>query len=110
MIPRSVNVATPEEVVAVLVPTKTPPAEIVAVTVLAAYDVTVLPPKSFTEICGWVVKAAPDAVPTEARVIDSDEAVPGAIVTVAVEVIAEPPTVALTVAVPAVEPGASEAV
>ena len=74
--PRSVNVATPEEVVAVLVPTKTPPAEIVAVTVLAAYDVTVLPPKSFTEICGWVVKAAPDAVPTDARETNNDTAAP----------------------------------
>jgi len=56
------------------------------------------------------VKAAPEAVPTEARVTDNDEAAPGAIVTDVVDVIDEPPTVALTVAVPAVEPGASEAV
>ena len=36
VMPKSVNVATPEEVVAVAVPTNVPPAEIVAVTVLDA--------------------------------------------------------------------------
>ena len=35
-----------------------------------------LAPESFTEICGWVVKAAPDAVPTDARETDNDTAAP----------------------------------
>ena len=39
---------TPEDVVAVRVPTRVPPVETVAVTVLAAYDVTTLPAASVT--------------------------------------------------------------
>ncbi len=35
-----------------------------------------LPPESFTETCGCVVNAAPEAVPTDARTIDSDAAAP----------------------------------
>jgi hypothetical protein len=50
--------------------------ETVAVTVLAAYDVTVLPPASFTLTLGCVVNAAPDAVPTAACVIVRVDAAP----------------------------------
>lgn len=81
VIPRLLNVATPDDVVAVAVPTSVPPVEIVAVTVLAAYVVTVLPAASFTAICGCVENAAPDAVPTEAREMVSDTAVPAVGVT-----------------------------
>ena len=48
LMPRLVNVATPDEVVAVVVPTSVPPAETEAVTVLAAYDDTALPAASVT--------------------------------------------------------------
>ena len=52
VIPRFEYVATPDDVVAVATPTRVPPEEILAVTVLAAYPETVLPPESFTAICG----------------------------------------------------------
>jgi hypothetical protein len=63
-----------------------------------------------TAICGCVVKVAPEAVPAEARVTESDVASPTTIVTDVVDEIVEPLTVALTVPVPVVEPGDSEAV
>ena len=56
------------------------------------------------------MKAAPAAVPTEARVSERAEAAPVATVTEAVFAIVDPPTVAVTVAVPGVEaPGVSTA-
>ena len=64
VIPRLVKVATPETVFAVAVPTSVPPEEMVAVMVVPVV-VTVLLPESCKVTCGWVVNAAPDAVPTD---------------------------------------------
>jgi hypothetical protein len=64
--PRSLNVATPEDATAVLVPTKAPPVLIVAVTVSDEVD-TMLLSSSVIVICGWVVNTTPAAVPTDAR-------------------------------------------
>jgi len=64
--PRSLNVATPDDATAVLVPTKAPPVLIVAVTV-SEEDETVLLSASVIVIRGWVVNATPAAVPTDAR-------------------------------------------
>ena len=61
------NVATPDTAVAVLVPTRVPPDETVAVTTVEESDVTVLPLASLIATCGWVVNAAPAVVPTDAR-------------------------------------------
>ena len=67
VIPRFVKVATPLDTVAVVVPTSDAPALTVAVmTVELSFPTTRLP-TSCNETCGWVVKAAPEAVPTGVR-------------------------------------------
>jgi hypothetical protein len=88
--PRFVKVATPEDIVLVVVPTSVPPAETVAVTTEVESDVTVLPRASLTAICGCVVKAAPDAVPTDAREITMEAAAPGVGVIDCVALVSEP--------------------
>ena len=77
-IPKLLNVATPLETVAVRVPTSVAPSLTVAVTTVALSFVTTLLPKSCNDTCGWVVNAAPDAVPTGVRV---DTTFVGALVT-----------------------------
>ena len=74
--PRLLNVATPEDAVAVGVPTKVPPALIVAVT-MADEEITVLLSASRMVICGWVEKAVLRCVPIAARVIATLVGVPG---------------------------------
>ena len=65
--PRLLNVATPFTAVAVAVPTRVPPEDTDAVTTVLLSDVTALPARSLTVTCGWVVKAVPVDVPTDAR-------------------------------------------
>jgi hypothetical protein len=80
--PRVVKVATPEEAVAVAVPTRVPPAETVAVITVVESVVTVLPAASRIVTCGCVVNAAPDAVPTDCRVNERADGAPAVTVTV----------------------------
>jgi uncharacterized NAD-dependent epimerase/dehydratase family protein len=72
--PRPLKVATPDEAVAVPVPT-TEPIEGVAVTTLDAV-VTLLPPESRTSIIGCVVNAVPYAEPAALRVTANCVAAP----------------------------------
>ena len=59
--PKLLKVATPDEAVAVEVPTKVP---LVTVAVTTALEVvTVFPAESLIVITGWVLKAAPEAAP-----------------------------------------------
>jgi hypothetical protein len=82
LIPRFVNVATPDTAVAVTVPTSAPPVETVAVITVDESVVTVLPAESWMVTCGWVVNAAPDAVPTDCRVRESADGAPAVTVTI----------------------------
>ena len=66
LIPKLLKIATPEEAVAVVVPTNVPPGLIVAVTTADEF-VTVLPFTSRIVTCGWVVNAVPYAVPMDSR-------------------------------------------
>jgi hypothetical protein len=61
------NVATPLTAVAVAVPTNVAPVLTVAVTTDELSLVTTLLPTSCNDTCGWVLNAAPDAVPTGVR-------------------------------------------
>ena len=67
MIPRLLNVATPLDAVAVVVPTSVAPALTEAVITVELSLVTTLSPESCNDTWGWVVNAAPDAVPTGVR-------------------------------------------
>ena len=103
--PSVANVATPEDAVAVSVPTIVPPADTDAVTTMVLFPVTVLPFASRTVICGWTVNADPAGAPDAERVTAIDAATPG--VPVAVNVIGDPPNdpdVAVRVFDPAVVP------
>ena len=57
----------PFTAVAVVLPTKVAPALTVAVTTVELSAVTMLPPLSWSDTWGWVVNAAPDAVPIGVR-------------------------------------------
>ena len=102
VMPRFVKVATPEDTVRVVVPTSVPPAEIVAVATDVESEVTVLPSASRIAICGCVVKAAPDAVPTDAREITMEVAAPAVGVIDCVVEVSEPEEKVTVYAVPAV--------
>ena len=67
VIPRLLNVTIPLTDVAVIVPTREAPLLTVAVTTVESSLVTTAPPESFSDTCGCVVNAAPDAVPTGVR-------------------------------------------
>ena len=110
VMPRPVKVATPADTVAVVVPTSVPPAEIDAVTTVDTSEVSTLPELSVTETWGTVVNTAPEAVPTADRERVSAEAAPAETVTAVDDDSVAPPIVALTVAVPGVDPGDKVAV
>ena len=77
-IPRLLNVATPLDAVAVVVPISVAPALTEAVITVELSLITTLFPESCNDTCGCVVNAAPDAVPTGVR---TETTLVGALVT-----------------------------